>query len=496
MASTKVGVFTALAVLFLAVFYNRSTPQLDYISTQLSPKLSIGARVYLPGSEGHAQGSRRWQEWEKPRFAAIIRVANVHDIEETIKYANEYEKPFLAISGGHGGTKALGMAEGTIGIWMRNLNSVAIDSERNIATVEGGITSGELTRALAAAGKESVTGTCACTGAVAPMLGGGHGWLQGKYGEAVDQLISAELTIANGTTLSVNEEHNPDLFWAIRGAGHNYGIISSYQMRVHDRRERDDWSWKQYVFTKASVADVYAGLNIFVEDARAELTHLSMFTRMPQVDPHHHVLVVLVFWRGSALPAKYSDAMTDLQPVLTQGGTTDIDGLFIVSGMDEQGALCKSGDSFLRSPINWKTYNPAAMEKIYEFMENLPPVFNRSLAVTGGFSPVARRSVPIDSTALPDRDNTILLSPFFIYQPGSKDLDDQAVDYVNTMRDIYVKGLTAEHPVNSYVNYASGFESQEDVYGHEPWRLDKLRRLKREFDPFERFSFYVPVTMH
>lgn len=177
MASTKVGIFTTLAVLVLAVFYNRSTPQLDYISAQLSPKLSIGARVHLPGSEGHAQGSRRWQEWEKPRFDAIIRVANVHDIEEAIKYANDHEKPFLAISGGHGGTKALGKAQSAIGIWMRSLNSIAIDSERNIATVGGGITSGELTRALAAAGKESVTGTCACTGAVAPMLGGGHGWL-------------------------------------------------------------------------------------------------------------------------------------------------------------------------------------------------------------------------------------------------------------------------------------------------------------------------------
>lgn len=167
MAGTKLGMFTAIGALILAL-YSRSTPPLSNISTRFSPKLSTGAAIHLPDSEGYAQGSRRWQEWEMPRFDAIVRVANAYDIEETIKYANEHDKPFLAISGGHGGTKALEKAQGAIGIWMRSLNSVVIDSERNIATVGGGITSGELTRALAAAGKESVTGTCACTGAGGP----------------------------------------------------------------------------------------------------------------------------------------------------------------------------------------------------------------------------------------------------------------------------------------------------------------------------------------
>lgn len=495
MASPRSATLVALAALVVAILYHKSIYTTDDIPTSLAPRLSSGASLYLPGSEGYNNGSHRYQEWKKPQFDAIVRVSSSHDIEETIRYANEKHKPFLAISGAHGATKALGEVKGAIGIWIRGLNSVTIDSPRNVATVGGGITSGELVRALTAAGKETVTGACACTGAIAPALGGGHGWLQGEYGQIGDQLLSAQLTIANGTTITVSDEENEDLFWAMKGAGHNFGIVSEFQMRIYDNREHQIWSWKRYVFGKSSISDVYERLNLLMEDAPIALKHMALITRVPAIDSKDSVLTLLVTWRGPQIPIKYAELLSNALPMLEEGGTTDLNGLFRISGMDEDGIACVSGYAFQRSPIGWTRYNPSLMQEVYDLMNRLPPEFNRSIAMTADFSSAGKKAVPVDSTAVPDRESNILLSPYLYYPPGSEQLHGIASSYGRAAREIYLRGIQPDQQVNSYVNYATGSESQEDVYGHEGWRLERLRCLKKEFDPHERFSFYVPIEL-
>lgn len=495
MLSVRNTILAATAALVVAVLYNKNINTANQLPAVLTPRLSSAAAVYLPGSEGYAKGAHRYQEWKKPQFDAIVRVSSSRDIEETIKYANERHQPFLAISGTHGATKALGEVKGAIGIWMRGLNSVTIDSPRNVATVGGGITSGELVRALTAAGKETVTGACACTGAVAPALGGGHGWLQGEYGQIGDQLLSAKLTIANGTTITVSDEENKDLFWAMKVAGHNFGIVSEMQLRIYDNREHQIWSWKRYVFGKTSISDVFERLNLLMEDAPTELKHFSLITRIPEIDSKNSVLTLLVTWRGPQIPVKYTELLSNAHPMLDEGGNADLNGLFKISGMDEDGIACVSGYSFQRSPIGWTRYNPSLMLEVYDLIERLPPEFNRSIAMTADFSSAGKKAVPVASTAVPDRESNILLSPYLYYSPGSEELHEEASSYGRAAREIYSRGMQPDQQVNSYVNYAAGFESQEDVYGHEEWRLERLRRLKKECDPHERFSFYVPIEL-
>ena len=97
---------------------------------------------------------------------------------------------------------------------------------------------------------EIVTGCCEATSLLGPGLGGGHGFLQGKYGLISDQFASARIVLADGTVKNVSSESSdPDLWWALQGAGHNFGIVTSVTMKIHDALNEDIWSFESYVYT-------------------------------------------------------------------------------------------------------------------------------------------------------------------------------------------------------------------------------------------------------
>lgn len=152
-----------------------------------------------------------------------------------ILYTNANNKSFLAITGGHGTTSHINNVKNGIGILMCGMNNVTITDDGNAALIEGGALTGDIIPYLWFHGKQTTTTGCDCVGYMAPILGGGHGWLQGRYGLEADQLISTRLVLANGTVTTVSEESNPDLFWAIRGAGHNFGFVTQAKMRIYDR---------------------------------------------------------------------------------------------------------------------------------------------------------------------------------------------------------------------------------------------------------------------
>lgn len=93
--------------------------------------------------------------------------------------------------------------------------------------------------------KRPVTGFCECVSVIGPLLGGGHSILQGLHGFSADNLVSARLVLANGSAITSSAEKNPDLFWAIRGAGHNFGVVTSFEVKLYDAKE----TWTMIVFT-------------------------------------------------------------------------------------------------------------------------------------------------------------------------------------------------------------------------------------------------------
>lgn len=125
----------------------------DNIVQELGSRLSSGANIFLPGSAGFENATDRWTPWRNPHFDVVVEVANEEDVRETIRYANANEKPFLAISGQHGGTTALGDVKNGTGIWLRKMTDVSIAENGKSAVIGGGIKSKELVDKLWKHGK-------------------------------------------------------------------------------------------------------------------------------------------------------------------------------------------------------------------------------------------------------------------------------------------------------------------------------------------------------
>ena len=109
----------------------------------------------------------------------------------------------------------------------------------------------------------------------------------------------------------------------------------------------------------------------------------------------------------------------------------------------------------------------------------------------------AVHAVEWDSTAFPERQNNLLISSFMVHKPTGDAKEDEKLDveatrYGKQMRDVIA--MASGQKLNAYVNYAGGGESLEEMYGHETWRLEKLRRLKKAYDPIGRFGFYNPIS--
>ncbi len=140
-----------------------------------------------------------------------------------------------------------------------------------------------------------VTGVCECVGAVAPMLGGGHGLLQGKYGLLADQLINPRIVLGNGTAVTVSNTSHPDLFWAIRGAGHNFGIVTEYTYRIFAARPNERWGFEQFIFAGTQLGRLYTAVNKMKQSQPAEVVEWGFITRMPALDPVN-VRIADVVW--------------------------------------------------------------------------------------------------------------------------------------------------------------------------------------------------------
>jgi FAD/FMN-containing dehydrogenase len=139
-------------------------------------------------------------------------------------------------------------ASGGLQIRLRKMNHAQLSDDGKTVKAGGGILQWELVEKLYKSKKGAVTGLCECVSAAGPLLGGGHSMLQGKHGFAADNLVSARVVTAEGIAVTASEEKNSDLFWAIRGAGHNFGVVTSLEMKTYSVAKT--WTMVAFAFTQ------------------------------------------------------------------------------------------------------------------------------------------------------------------------------------------------------------------------------------------------------
>ena len=193
---------------------------------------SFRGELLLPTSPGYDSARRIWNGAIDRRPAGIARCTGVADVVSAVRFAREHDLVVAVRSGGHGvGGQAL--CDDGLVVDLSPMKGIRVDPVARTARAEAGVLWGELDRETQLHGLATVGGIVTHTGIAGLTLGGGIGWLMRKYGATVDNLLSVDLVTADGELVTASESVNPDLFWGVRGGGGNFGIVTSFEYRLH-----------------------------------------------------------------------------------------------------------------------------------------------------------------------------------------------------------------------------------------------------------------------
>ncbi|KXH61706.1 FAD binding domain-containing protein [Colletotrichum salicis] len=289
------------------------------IRDELRPRLSTGACIHLADSEEFGRSNLRFTDYERPTYLAAVEPACEEDVIQVMKYAREKGIPFAPRSGHHAVTSTMRHLKDGILIDMRPLNKLEFDADERQVTVGGGVITDNFVKFLESVGMEVNVGSCPTTGVVGVAFGAGLGRLQGKYGFLHDNMVSCKLALADGSVVLVSQESNPELFWAIRGAGHNFGIAVEATFRVYPQANKGiHYTW-DLEYTVEQCDSVFETLNSINEVIPANLAIFVLWVRQSGGGRKHHILVNLVWSGPEAESEPWVQQFEDLKPVINSG---------------------------------------------------------------------------------------------------------------------------------------------------------------------------------
>jgi FAD/FMN-containing dehydrogenase len=202
----------------------------DTLVRQLAARLQ--GRALTPGTSGYNTARRVFNAMIDRHPALIIRCASVEDVVETVGFARTHGLPLSVKGGGHS-VAGNAVCNGGVMLDLSPMKGGRVDPARRVATVQTGMTLADLDRQTQAFGLATPTGVVSVTGLSGLALGGGLGWLNGKYGLTCDNLLSAEVVTATGEVITASAEENQDLLWGLRGGGGNFSIATTLTLRLH-----------------------------------------------------------------------------------------------------------------------------------------------------------------------------------------------------------------------------------------------------------------------
>ncbi len=193
---------------------------------------SIRGELILSGNAGYETARQVWNGNIDRRPALIVRCAGAADVQRSVEFARTHELLLSLRCGGHS-APGYGTNDGGMVIDMSPMKGIRVDPGSRTARAQGGVLWRDFDHETQAFGLATTGGTVSNTGIAGLTLGGGLGWLMGKHGLSIDNLISADVLTADGQFRRASDTENPDLFWALRGGGGNFGAVTSLEYRLH-----------------------------------------------------------------------------------------------------------------------------------------------------------------------------------------------------------------------------------------------------------------------
>jgi len=410
----------------------------------------------------------------RPRV--IVRCAGADDVVAAVNFARESGLD-LAVRGGSHSVPGFGTADDAVVIDLSRMQAVEVDPGARTARGQGGATWGAFNDATHAHGLATTGGIISTTGIGGLTLGGGIGYLSRGFGLSCDNLRSAEVVTADGRTLTASSEANEDLFWAIRGGGGNFGVVTSFEYQVHPVREIYGGPMLYELRDAATVLKFYRE---FIRDAPEELGGFPAWQiapPLPFIPEDRHGEPFLVFVTCWAGPIEKGEAalkpLHEVAPVLADG-----------VGPMPYPALNSAFDALVPPGMQhyWKAnfVKELTDEAIDAHLEHGPkvPVVNSTVHIYP-INGACHRVAP-DATAFAYRDATFATVIAGMW-PDPAENDDN----IAWVRDFYE--ATAPHSEEGgYVNFMAG-DDQERVKVNYRENYDRLVDVKRKYDPDNLF---------
>lgn len=399
--------------------------------------------------------------------ALIVRCVGVADVIAAVHFAHEAEMPVSIRGGGHGVVGNAVCDDGIV-IDLSSMKSVRVDPEKRMACAEGGVTWGEFDHETQAFGLATTGGIVPSTGIAGLTLGGGMGYLNRKYGLACDNLMSADVVTADGRFLTTSAEEHDDLFWGLRGGGGNFGVVTSFQYRLHPVGPVLGGEIVYPLDQANKVLRFYRDWSSSAPDElRADATLLS--------GPDGSALDIIVCYCG-----KLEEGEKVLLP-LRSFGSPLIDTVAAVPYATVQNFLTEVFQpGFLHY---WKsgfiqTFSDDAIEAIVEFFTSTAPGFFAAVAIEHLGGAVTR--VGPQDTAFNHRAAQHSLLVLRMWQdPADSEANVEWGRRCFRVAEPFLKG-------GAYVNYL-GDEGEARVRAAYGANYDRLALIKKKYDPTNFF---------
>jgi FAD/FMN-containing dehydrogenase len=435
-----------------------------------TPQLArdIKGSIVTPDDPGHDDARTVFAATVDRRPAVIVRAANADDVARVITFARETGAELAVRCGGHS-PAGHGVCDDGIVLDLSALRELEIDAVRRTAWVGGGLTAGEYTAAAGEHGLATGFGDTGSVGIAGLTLSGGAGFLVRKHGLTIDDLLAAELVTADGELLRVDAGNHPDLFWALRGGGGNFGVVTRMQFRLHEL----DAFVGGMLFLPAT-PDVIAG---FVAEAEAAPDELSTIANvmpappMPFLAPEHHgrlVVMGMLAYAGDVEAGQRAIApfRALAEPIADMVRPMPYSGMYPPEEQEFR-PVAVARTMFLGS-----VDRPMA-ETIVERIESSNAAMAATqLRVLGG----AMARVPADATAFAHRGSRIMANVAAIYERAEE----------RPAHEAWVKDFARELHDGDDGAYAGfladeGDERVRAAYPGSTW--ERLRAVKATYDP-------------
>jgi FAD/FMN-containing dehydrogenase len=435
-------------------------------------RADLRGELILPDDAGYDAARGVFFTGFDRRPAAIVRVADSNDVVRVVNFARETGIELAVRSGGHSRV-GLGTSEGGIVLDLSEMNAVEIDAPGRTAWAQTGVKAGDYTRATGERGLATGLGDTASVGIGGITLGGGMGYLVRKYGLTIDDLLGAELVTASGELLSVDERNHPDLFWALRGGGGNFGVATRLRFRLH---EVDEVVGGMLVLPAS--AELITGLVAAADEAPEELSMIANITKappMPTIPADQHgkpVVMVLMVYAGEVGPGEQAIAPIRALATPLADMVRPIRYPQIYDGMEHPAPRYTAGTNVLVDALTRR-----AAEAILEHLEtSTAPKATAQLRALGG----AMARVPADATAFGHRGAKMMIDISVIYKRAEERPEHEA--WVRSLATASSDGASA-----AYINFL-GDEGEQGVRrAYPPTTLERLAEVKRRYDPDNLF---------